>query len=335
MQLVENPARERVYLRALLMGPTGSGKSRGAIELATRLFDGKLPVVLINSERGRGTLYLDRYKLAGYIGLDEEGDFSPESWEDALDLAESKHPGGIYLLDSASHEWMGNNGILQQADRFGDWKTVRPKHNGFVDRLLRTEGHLIVCVRAKMKYEVAEEDVPGRSKPRQVIRMLGVGPIQSDDFQYEFNLVGRFEQATHEVEFSGHVDPLGGKIFDLIEAGGEVATILEGWLSEGDPVVIPEADEAEIAKLRASLDAEGITTERIETGFAAARKANRGKLHPDYVADNLARSEGRLEKVREKAALAAQESASDAASPPDDGVPVPASGDEGEAEKAA
>lgn len=302
MQIVKDPRRERVWGRVLFMGPTGSGKSRGAIELATRLFDGNLPAVLINSEKGRGTLYFDRYNLAGYIDLAEENDFSPDAYEAALDLAEKEFPGGIYIIDSASHEWIGAGGILQQADKFGDWKVVRPKHNAFVKRILDTEGHIICCVRAKMKYEVSEEDVPGRTKPRQIVSMVGVGPIQSDDFQYEFNLVGRFEHETHEVLFSGHVDPLVGQVADLVENGDEIADVLEKWLSEGDPIEPPAtADEGEVAKLRASLDAEGITAERIEHGFGVARRQNRGQLHPDYVAKNLAASEERLAKKRKAA----------------------------------
>lgn len=309
----EKATRDQVYLRAFLMGPTGSGKSRGALELASRIFNGELPVTLINTELGRANLYADRYDFA-LVDMAAGGDFSPEAYERAIDLAESRRPGGVFVIDSVSHEWMGRNGILQQADRFGDWKTVRPKHNSWVERLLAVNGHVIVTCRAKMKYEVGEEEVNGRKK--QTIRMLGVGPIQSDDLQYEFNLVGRFEQGTHDVEWSGHVDPLVDTVANFGEesVAAEVAATLTRWLSEGNPPPPPPeaAPEKDVEALRASLLSEDdprITEQTIEEKFAVARRQNRGVISPEYVAEQLAKSKERLaakkKREGEQASLAA------------------------------
>lgn len=298
MEFEEVATRDQVWLRNYNMGPTGSGKSEGSLMLATalsRYFGGELPVTLVNSERGRGKLYADRYRF-GYIGLDEDGDFSPEAYVRALDLVEGKRPGGIIVVDGVSHEWMGANGVLQQADRFGDWKTVRPKHNAFVDRLIACESHVICTVRAKMKYEVTEEEVPGRAKPRQVVTMLGVGPIQSDDLQYEFNLVGRFDLDTKEVTFSGHVDPLLGTTWNLRESADEVAEKLGKWLSEGNPIEPPPAaSDEDVASLREALLAAGYDEATIEQGFTVARRKNRGQLHPEFVSSRMVAA---LDKIK-------------------------------------
>lgn len=325
MRFEEEIRRDQVWLRGFLMGPTGSGKSKGALTLASLLFGGELPVTLINSEKGRGKLYADRFKVS-YIGIEDEESLGPETWEQAFDLAEERNPGGIIVADSVSHEYAGRDGILKRADRFGDWKNVRPMHEGFVERIQRLESHLIVCVRAKMQYEVTEEDRPNGNGKRQTVTMLGVGPVQDKDFQYEFNLVGRFELATHTVAFSGHVDPLIDTEWDLDQQGPEVAAKLEKWLSEGDPIKIAEkAAPEEIEKLRASLVAEKFKSDRIEAGFAAAKRDNGGYLHPDYVAEQLAKSEERLakkakkaEEDAERAALAAEEaSAAEPVAEPD------------------
>lgn len=312
----ENAAREHIWLRGFFMGPTGGGKSKGALEVASRLFGGELPLTLINTERGRGKLYADRFKynlidMSGDAGGDV--DHSPESFVRAVDLAESKSPGGVLILDSASHEWMGKEGVLQQADRFGEWKTVRPKHQTFVDRLMAYQGHVIVCVRAKMKYDVGEEEKSGGGK-RQVITMLGVGPIQDGDLQYEFNLVGRFDQQTKEVTWSGHVDQLQGTVSNLAEDADDVVAKLEQWLSEGDPPAPPEAatDEA-IAELRALLEANSnVTDTMIEETFASQRKKNRGVLHPDWVAAQITKQ---IETAKAAAAAAAK---------PEEAYPEPA-----------
>lgn len=290
----EQATRSALWLRGFFHAPTGAGKSKGSLRLASRLFGGELRTTLLNSEQGRGRLYADRitYDLIDLAQLTASGqaDFSPATWIKAIDVAEERNPGGIFVLDSVSHEWMGKNGVLQQADRFGDWKTVRPRHAEFVERLLAVEGHVIVCCRSKMKYEVSEEEVPGRAKPRQTVLALGVGPIQDSELQYEFNLVGQFEQRTHEVTFSGHVDPLVDTVHDLDNDDelDAVCAALEKWLSEGDPIVAPPtADEKEVTKLRGLLDAAGISAEDIEKGFSIARRQNRGQLHPDWVAKKI------------------------------------------------
>lgn len=298
----ENPTRDQVLLRGYFFGPTGSGKSRGALELASRIFDGSLPIGLVNTELGRGKLYADRFPLATYVDMAEVGDFSPEGYTRALDAIEAKQGGGIYILDSVTPEWTGREGILQQADRFGEWKTVRPKHNAWVERLGRVNGHLIVTVRAKMKYEVGEEEVQGRT--RQVIRALGVGPVQSDDLQYEFNLVGNFEQATHDVRWSGHVDPLVDTISNFAndESASSTASTLTRWLSEGNPPPPPPeaATEKAIAELVESLHEEDFGDDLIQERFAVARAQNRGVLVPEYVAEQLVKSKARLAAKKKK-----------------------------------
>lgn len=307
----ETARRQHVWLRAFFMGPTGSGKSRGALELATRFADAAgVKVTLINTEIGREYLYADRfaYSLINLAG----GDQSPETFVKALDLSEKQNPGGVIVVDSVTHEWAGKNGVLQQADRFGDWKTVRPKHQDFVERLLQVQGHVIVTCRAKMKYEVGEVEVPGRERPRQVVTQLGVGPIQDGDLQYEFNCVARFEQATHEAMFSGHVDSLQGHVTEMIPPGvDDVFERLSVWLSEGEPPAPPEAaTDEQVEELRASLLAEEKwTAEEIEEKFANHRRTNRGQMHPEYVAENLRLSKQRLAR---KAAAASKDGGAEA-----------------------
>lgn len=301
--------RGQLWLRAFFMGPTGSGKSKGAIELASKMFEGLIPTTLINTERGRGRLYADRYKfsLVDLSGDDgSEIDFDPDRLVRAIDLAETRWPGNILVFDSATHEWAGSNAVLQQADRFGEWKTVRPKHNAFVDRLMAYQGHVIVTCRAKMKYEQVEEETPRGKK--FVVNMLGVGPIQSDDLQYEFNVVGRFDQQTKDVTFSGHVDALQEVVTNLDDAT-EVAETLSKWLSEGTPIEPPEEADVElldelVASWRIERGDSPAASRIIEETLAKARRLNRGKVHPEWATEQLAKSQGRIAEAAREAAAA-------------------------------
>lgn len=290
--------RDQVWARIMCMGPSGSGKSRGALELASRLFGGELPVTLINTEPNRGKLYADRFR---YSLVDLLDDYHPHRFIEAMDIAEGQlSPGGVIVLDSASHEWYGTNGITQQATRFGDWSKARPLHQEFVDRINRAQAHVIVCVRAKMKYEQQEVEENGRTK--KTVVALGVGPMQDADFQFEFSLVGMFEQATHDVTWSGHMESI---VDTTTQCVGEQADLLAekitAWCSKGEPIEAPPAAAAEaVTELVELLTAEGFSDDVIQGKFDVQRKLNRGALHPDYVATNIESAKARAAKKAEQ-----------------------------------
>lgn len=304
----QRPTRSQIWARVFLSGPSGAGKTRGAFELASRLMGGDLPIALANTEPNRGELYADRFPIEALIDI--EGDYNPERFIEAIDSAEELCSGGVLILDSATHEWYGTNGITQLASRFGDWAKARPLHQKFVDRLQIAQMHVIVCCRAKMKYEQVEVEQANGTKKQTVIA-LGVGPMQDADFQYEFSLAGQIDRASHEVEWTGHVDALEGQTTTLVgEDADRVAAVLSKWLSEGDPIVPPEtAAEEDVARLRELLAATGVSDEDVEKGLAVARRQNRGQLHPEFVAGKIAAAEEKLAKATPAAAEPPQQEA--------------------------
>jgi nucleoside-triphosphatase THEP1 len=225
---IEDARREQIKLRMAILGVTGAGKTRGALEVATNLFSGDLKVGVIDTEHGRSRLYADRYR---FRRLDLLTDQSPEAWIRAMDDLD-RDGCDVQILDSVTHEWNGKNGVLAQADKFGEWKTVRPKHNSFVERILSSQAHVIVCIRAKMKYAVSEEEDtrPNRSGTRQVIEKVGLGPVQDEQLLYEFDVVADVDVKTHEATFSNRCDPLVGQTKSLVP-GTDVAEILSGVLT--------------------------------------------------------------------------------------------------------
>lgn len=297
----EYARRENVWARIMLMGPAGAGKTLAALTIATNLLGGDLPITGADTERQRMKLYADQF---AFFHEPIVGNYTPETFVSVIEAVEAARPGGVLIIDSFSHEWMGTNGVLQLVDKkFGNWKEVRPRHSALVDRIMAAEMHVICCVRSKMKYEVGEEeyvDRGGQTKTRQQITKLGIGPVQDDAIIYEFDIVADIDARTHEATFSNRCAPLVDTT-RLIDA--DVAAIISRWLSEGDPPEAPETatDEA-VAELRASLVKEGFAEEVIDERFAAARVQNRGRLHPDYVAEKLAESTKRLADKKPAAA---------------------------------
>jgi len=202
MSFTFKPAtRENLALLIGLAGPTGSGKSYTAMELASGLA-GERKWCVIDTEAGRAKHYADRFTF-------DHGDlrppFRPKAYEDAIMAADAAGY-AVIVVDSASHEHAGEGGILEmqeaELDRMAgdDWKKreackmaawIKPKteHKHFVQKLLQFRAHLILCFRAEEKIEMVRENGKMVIKPKQtLIGADGFVPICEKNLPYELTL---------------------------------------------------------------------------------------------------------------------------------------------------
>lgn len=168
--------REKIALIIGLAGGTGSGKTKSAMRLATGLAGGKRFAV-IDSEAGRAKHYADQHAF-------DHGEllppFRPETYTTAILAADAAHY-PVIVVDSCSHEWAGEGGILdwQEAElqrmAGDDWKRreackmaawIQPKmaHKKMVQRLLQIRAHLILCFRAEEKVDMVRDPADGKMK---------------------------------------------------------------------------------------------------------------------------------------------------------------------------
>lgn len=235
--LFTDAVREQIPLRMALIGANGSGKSIAALRVATAVSPGA--VAVCDTERGRAKLYADRFQFKHANATDH----SPEGIRDIVRQAAALvGPGGCVVLDSFSHQWLA---VLTEADRFGDWKTLTPRYRECLEAMLSIDAHLIVTMRAKVKYDVSEVEEAGRSKPRQVITRLGLGPVQREGVEYEFDILA-FLDTDHVATFVNRCDPLVGK---SLEINDETIAIISKWLAEGDPPPPPPPFDPETGLL--------------------------------------------------------------------------------------
>lgn len=164
--------REDVGLIIGLAGASGSGKTFTAMRLATGIA-GEKPFAVIDTEAGRATHYADRFRF-------DHGDlrppFRPEAYAAAIESADKAgYP--VIVVDSMSHEWSGDGGILdwqeEEFQRLGGRDAVKmtawikPKlaHKHMVAKLLQVRAHLILCMRAEEKIDIVDDpDKPGKKK---------------------------------------------------------------------------------------------------------------------------------------------------------------------------
>lgn len=192
-------ARENVALLIGLSGASGSGKTFTAMRLAHGIA-GAQPFAVIDTEAGRAKHYADRFRF-------DHGElappFRPAAYADAIAAADAaKYP--VIVVDSMSHEWAGDGGILDwQEDELqrmagDDWKKreackmaawIKPKmaHKQFVQRLLQIHAHLLLCFRAEPKIEMVRGE-GGKMEIREKQSLTGLHgwiPICEKNLPYE------------------------------------------------------------------------------------------------------------------------------------------------------
>lgn len=176
--------RKSAKLRLALAGPAGSGKTYSALLIARGLGG---PVAMIDTEHGSGELYADLYN---YDVATLTPPFSPERYIQIIKEAE-KADYSIIIIDSLSHAWAGEGGVLDIHDRaarstrnsFTAWREVTPQHNALVEAMLQSPCHIIATVRTKTAYEVQQE-----GNKTKVVK-VGLAPIQRDGLEFEFSVV--------------------------------------------------------------------------------------------------------------------------------------------------
>ncbi len=217
--------RSQSKLRLALIGPSGSGKTYSALLIAKGL-GGK--IAMLDSERGSGSLYSD---LVDYDISDLTPPFTPERYIEAINQAQV---GGynVLIIDSLSHAWSGQGGILEFVDRasqvqknnFAAWREASPKHNSLVDAILGADLHIIVTMRSKTAWEVQKDERTGKTRPVKI----GLAPVQRDGLEYEFTCV-------LELSVDGHIATATKdrtRLFDgrYITPDIETGQVLKQWL---------------------------------------------------------------------------------------------------------
>jgi len=154
----------------------------------------------------------------------------------------------VVIIDSLSHAWAGEGGILDihdnatRAMRSGNgymaWKDVTPQHEKIINAILGTPLHVISTIRTKTAYEVVEDE-RGKKAPKKI----GLAPIQRQGMEYEFtcvlDLAVDSHIATASKDRTGMYD---NKHFLITEQTGKD---LLAWLdsgSEPEPKIDPLAD---------------------------------------------------------------------------------------------
>lgn len=218
--------KEQVWLKVLLSGASGSGKSYSALRVAKGIADKcGSRIAYIGTEGSRNKYYASSFD---YDLLDLEDPFTIDKYVEAIDMAiDAGYK--VLIIDSLTHEWLWLNDTHDKmpGNSFQNWGKLKPKHRDFMDKILTCPIHIIATSRSKDEW-VLETD----SKGHQVPRKVGLGSQQDKNITYEYTVSLVIEQDTH----IAHADKDNTKIFDgrydvLTEKDGEA---LYAWANDSD-----------------------------------------------------------------------------------------------------
>lgn len=175
--------RKQSRLRLCISGPSGAGKTEGALTIATSL-KGAGKIAVIDTENGSASLYADRFEF-DVLNLDPP--YNPKRFVEAIKNA-SDSGYTVIIIDSATHEWDGEGGCLDMNEQtarskfkgntWSAWSDTTKEHQKFINAIVHSNSHVICTARSKT--ETAQEG-------KRIMR-LGTKLVQRDNFEYEFTV---------------------------------------------------------------------------------------------------------------------------------------------------
>lgn len=184
-------------------GKTSSGKTKSALLLARGIVGLSGKLCGIDTENGRMRHHADDAAIGGFDTMDFQPPFSPRRYWEAISVAITQGYKAV-IVDSVSHEWVGEGGCLEMQAAWmsgkGDalkmlsWNFIRQERAPFLNLVLRCPVPLVLCFRVKDKVIMPKEneDLPPGQRKKQIF-IEEDAPVSRKDLLYEMTVVAHCE----------------------------------------------------------------------------------------------------------------------------------------------
>lgn len=252
---ITQASREQLIGSIAFMGASGAGKTLSALKTAKGFMDAKYgdsisedekwkKVGVIDTEHERSKIYANNsnHGIGAFSHLDFQKPYNLDRFDDAV-IALKKHGCEVIIVDSISHFWEGEGGILDLQQSYGGtfqaWRDTNPHYANFVS-LVTGERHgidMLNCMRSKQSYEVSTNET-GKLK----VEKIGLKPVQRDSLEYEFHITFQIDMNHQAVTVKDNSE-LFKDIPRVIDS--EVGEKIYKWLKEGVDVHAEERAKKE------------------------------------------------------------------------------------------
>jgi len=234
-----------------LYSESGCGKTYSALLLARGFVGSSGRICMIETESGRGESYGDKNEypeIGGYDVLSLRDNFSPIEYGKAISEVEAGKYNAL-IIDSASHEWEGAGGVLDQASENAKtkkgllvWQEPKINHQKhFMLKFMQTPIPLVIlCMRAKYPMVEVWNEEKRKKEPQ---RSKELEPKQSEDILFEM-----FVHAWVDKSHALHPTKITGKGLNSVFKEGEKITLSTGqqlaeWAKSSSTIPVEKTPE--------------------------------------------------------------------------------------------
>lgn len=274
MSMFVKAKKEMAALKLAVQGVSGAGKTFSSLKLAKSLAgDGKIAV--LDTENNSAALYSD---FIEFDCVNLMAPYTPEKYINVINEA-VKADYKVLVIDSISHEWEGDGGILYMVEEktaasrannsFTAWKDPKKRHQKFIDAIVSAPIHIICTMRQKAEYEQGRDQ---NGKP--YVRQIGLKSVQDPNINYNFTNVFdlHHETVNGQKPFTLSKDRTCGALDDIVYFDESIGEKLNNWLATcSKPVPIPMfADDTLNEKIH-ELITPCLTTDELERNYHAIK----------------------------------------------------------------
>ena len=230
MSVFQDANLSNVKLRIGIMGMSFSGKTYTSLLLARGIVGEEGKIAVVDCEGGQVDIYKD---LTPFKTMTLLPPYTPERYIECIEIAE-KEGFDVIILDSISHEWAGEGGMLEAHDElekasknnmksFSTWGEITPRHNAMFNAMLRSKIHVIATIRSKSATVI--DVIDGKNVPVKI----GLAPIQRDGMEYEFSILLEMDHS-HAASVKKDRTKVLGDYGAILKPTFETGALLRDWM---------------------------------------------------------------------------------------------------------
>ena len=195
MQL-QTASRKKVKIKMNIASPSGFGKTYSSLQLGFGITGNWEKIAVIDTENDSASLYSH---LGPFKTLRLDPPYTPDRYIEAIETCE-KAGMELIIIDSITHVWKGQGGILEYQNalggRYQDWAKATPLYQKWLNKILQSNCHIITTNRKKQAYNMITEG--NRTK----VEKAGLDSEIRDGYEYELTLAFDIVNSNHMVKAS-------------------------------------------------------------------------------------------------------------------------------------